>query len=138
MFEMDKIAFVGEVSDVVMYVSLTAGLLIFVIGYFAGARDSLTKIFVCTLIVTALGTVALRVPLAVHDFFISEKSKTTQPVTTAPPASTPAPGPKTSLKEEGEKFGNFILYVIWTGFLVGMGIFLYESMTVTAHEARPD
>jgi len=38
----------------------------------------------------------------------------------------------------GEEIANLFLYMVWTAFLVGMGIFLYEAMTVTADEARPN
>jgi hypothetical protein len=135
MFDGDRIALVGQVSDVIMYVALTAGLLIFVIGYFAGAKSSMTKIFICTLIATAVGTLSLRVPIAVHDFLTGNKPAQEQLADKTTPDAT------TTQKSEGgtgEGIANLFLYIVWTSFLVGMGIFLYEAMTVTASEARPD
>lgn len=139
MFDGEKIALVGDISDVIMYVSLTAGLLIFVIGYFAGAKSSLSKIFICTLIATAVGVLSLRVPIAVHDFLTGKK--TAQEQLTGNAATSPPTTAKPVQKSEsgtGEGIANLFLYIVWTGFLVGMGIFLYEAMTVTASEARPD
>lgn len=144
MFETDKIAFVSQVSDVAMYVALTVGLLIFVVGYFAGARYSLRKIFVCTLVVAAVGTVALRIPMALHDVVQGGKK--------APAATSQQMNGKTSValrgqavpapaKEERamsisrEGIANLLIYVVWTSFLVGMGIFLYETLIVTSREA---
>jgi hypothetical protein len=138
MFDGERIALVGQVSDVIMYVALTAGLLIFVIGYFAGAKSSMTKIFICTLIATAVGTLSLRVPIALHDFVTGKKSvqeQLTSKSATPPPAVKEA---ESSNSGTGEGVLNLFLYIVWTGFLVGMGIFLYEAMTVTASEARPD
>jgi len=136
MFESDKIALVGQVSDVIMYVALTAGLLVFVIGYFAGARVTMHKIIACTLIVALVGTLALRLPIAVHDLITGKKSAK-ELITTTP--TTPAKPPeKPSLVPSGEAVANLLLYIIWTSLLVGMGIFLYEAMTVSAREARQD
>ena len=135
MFESDKIALVGHVSDVVMYVALTAGLLILVIGYFAGAKKSMSKIMICTILVTVVGTLALRVPMAVHDLVTGKKSVQEQlfkKAGAAQPVQTEKPAPT------GETIANLILYMMWTGFLVCIGIFLYEAMTTTAEEARPD
>ena len=136
MFEGDKIALVGQISDVIMWVALTAGLLIFVIGYFAGARRALSKILICTIISTAVGTLAMRVPIAVHDFLTGKKTVQAQ-VTgkSGTTDTTQAPQPTSGT---GEEIANLFLYMVWTAFLVGMGIFLYEAMTVTADEARPN
>lgn len=136
MFELDKIALIGQISDVVMYVALTAGFLIIVVGYFAGAKDSMGKILTCTIIVIAVGTLSLRVPIAVHDF-VTGKKTAQETITTKSSAAVPqrAEQPPAST---GEAVANLFLYMIWTGFLVSMGIFLYEAMTVTAREARPD
>jgi hypothetical protein len=137
MFEAEKIALVGQVSDVVMYVALMAGVLILIVGYFAGAKKYLHKIFACTIIVTVVGTLALRVPIAIHDFFSDNKSNQEQ-VTNKSPATTAANQPKKSVALSGEAFANLLLYLVWTGVHIGMGIFLYEAMTVTADEARPN
>jgi len=141
MFEADKIAFVSQVSDVVMYVSLTAGLLILVIGYFAGARENINKIIACALIVTTVGVLALRIPIAIHDFIGGKKTapvQSSEQVTDKAPVTNSDKAEPKSSGLSGEGMLNFFLYVGWTGFLVCMGIFLYEAMTVTAREARPD
>jgi len=136
MFEKDSIALVGQVSDVVMYVALTGGLLIFVIGYFAGAKRTMNKIFICTIIATAVGTLAMRVPIAIHDFVTGNKTVLQQTATKTGAAA--AAKPQTTDTGTGEEIANLLLYMIWTAFLVSMGIFLYEAMTVTADEARPN
>lgn len=137
MFEAEKIAFVSQVSDVVMYVALTVGLLIFVIGYFAGARHSVNKIFVCTAIVAVVGTVAMRIPIAMHDVVHGKKAtpgQTSQPVPGKESVTAPAKEGK-ALNISREAVANLLIYVIWTSFLVGMGIFLYETLIVTSREA---
>ena len=137
MFEGDKIALVSQISDVIMWVALTAGLLIFVIGYFAGAKRSMTKIMICTLIATVVGTLALRVPIAVHDFVTGKKTVQVEASSKQVTANT-ATTTQQSASGVGEEIANLLLFMIWTAFLVGMGIFLYEAMTVTADEARPN
>lgn len=135
MFEGDKIALVGQISDVIMWVALTVGLLIFVIGYFAGAKRALTKILICTLVATVVGTLAMRVPIAVHDFLLGKKAAQVQ---TTDKAATPTAKTQQTAAGIGEEIANLLLFMIWSAFLVGMGIFLYEAMTVTADEARPN
>jgi len=136
MFEGDKIALVGQISDVIMWVSLTVGLLIFVIGYFAGAKRSLTKILICTIVATVVGALAMRVPIAAHDFLLGKKAAQEQVTDKAAAPATAKP--QQTSGGIGEEIANLLLFMIWTAFLVGMGIFLYEAMTVTADEARPN
>jgi hypothetical protein len=130
----------------------------FIIGYFAGARETMGKIGMCVILVTVVSTLALPAPMALFSIvkkqlnvktvhFKTPEADTTQ--TTADQKTTSQARAKNLLSEiKGNKIDfdeevplplqllTFFLYLAWIAFLVAMGIFIYETWTVTAKEAE--
>ncbi|MDZ7290522.1 MAG: hypothetical protein ONB44_02945 [candidate division KSB1 bacterium] len=159
MFDERLLPFIANISPTIMWIALTVGLLMFVIGYFAGGKLTLGRITMCVIIVTIVSVLALPAPIKLYTLvergidirttFVSvAQEDTTKSV--ASTTSTNQSGPKamsTVKTKEGKvvveqevpfslQLFTFILYVFWTAFLIGMGIFLYETLTVTAQEAE--
>jgi hypothetical protein len=110
----------------------------------------------CVLIVIIVGTLALPAPMTLFSLVAErENVKTVKlPKEKATPtandkqstaqsqAKTSPSESKTEVVEIDENVPlqlqilTFFLYIAWIGFLVAMGIFLYETWTVTAQEAE--
>jgi len=153
--------FIARLNPTIMWIALTVGLLLFIIGYFAGAKLALGRIGMCVLLTTVIGVLSLPAPMKL--FSLVEKGlnvKTTvvdsegkeaaanakaNTSAKAKPAQSPADSAATDGAGEDEigpdvpfslQLLTLLLYLVWSGFLIGMGIFLYETLTVTAEEAE--
>ncbi|GEM_PF-3186506 len=162
MFDENLLPFIARLNPTIMWIALTVGLLLFVIGYFAGGKLAMGRIGMCVLLVTILGTLSLPAPMRL--FSLVEKGlnvKTTvvgsdgkaaavnsKTKTVAKPKAAKDPADSTATDSAGEdgepgagvpfslQLLTLILYLVWSAFLVAMGIFLYETLTVTAEEAE--
>jgi hypothetical protein len=155
MFDESFLPFITKISPTIMWIAITIGLLLYVLGYFAGAKLTLGRIAMCVIIVTVIGILALPVPMTVLRIakeqanikivaIVSpeEKTDTTANDKQSATTSQTKPSPESKSGNLQEKIPtsiqmlSFVLYIIWVGFLVAMGIFLYETWTVTAEEAE--
>lgn len=93
-----------------IYVAVAIGLLLFIIGWFGGTKMTYNKVFTCVIIVTLVGIFSL--PLATFLF------KWLHPAL-------------------GSTGAFSVVYILWSMYLLGMAISLYETLIVTAEEARP-
>jgi hypothetical protein len=157
MFDENLLPFIARLNPTIMWIALTVGLLVFVIGYFAGGRMAMGRIGVCVLLVTVLGTLALPAPIKL--FSLVERGldvKITVGGTGEETKAKTSPKPKTNntatatasadtASSEDDIGSNvpfslqiltLVMYLVWSAFLIGMGIFLYETLTVTAEEAE--
>jgi hypothetical protein len=141
-----------------MWIAVTVGLLLFVIGYFAGGNKTLRRIGMCVLLVNIVGALALPAPMKLYSLVerglnletvIIGTSEQDTTKSTANPKAAPTNRAKTASATGNDgrevvyenapvslQLFTFLLYLLWTAFLVGMGIFLYETFTVTAEEAE--
>src|SRR5574342_533102 len=71
MFDEKLLPFIAHLNPTIMWIALTVGLLLFVIGYFAGGKMALGRIGMCVLLVTIIGVLAL--PLPMRLFSLVEK-----------------------------------------------------------------
>lgn len=157
MFDENLLPFIARLNPTIMWIALTVGLLVFVIGYFAGGRLAMGRIGICILLVTILGALALPAPIKL--FSLVERGldvKTTVGGTGEETKVKTSPKPKTNntstttasadtASSEDDIVSNvpfslqiltLVMYLVWSAFLIGMGIFLYETLTVTAEEAE--
>lgn len=94
-----------------IYVAVAIGLLLFVIGWFGGTKNTPKKVLTCIILVIVVGIFSLPVATAIYLWL--------------------QPGLGT--------LGAFsVVYLAWCFYLVGMAISLYETLIVTADEARPN
>jgi len=161
MFDENLLPFIARLNPTIMWIALTVGLLLFVIGYFAGAKLAMGRIGMCVLLVTILGALSLPAPMRLFSLVerglnvrtmvvgsdgkeaaVNSKVKTTAKAKAAtdPADSTATDGAGEDEPGAGVPFSlqllTLILYLVWSAFLIGMGIFLYETLTVTAEEAE--
>ncbi len=149
MFDSDILPLIAGMSPTIMWIALTVGVLLYIVGYFAGGRMTLSRIITCTMLVTAIGVLALPAPMKLYRVVKSQYDIITVHVekdgsiTKLSVAADSTDGAKTPTKAgsnaEGKAPASFqtltlVMYVIWTAFLVGMGIFFYETLIVTAEE----
>jgi hypothetical protein len=149
MFDPEILSGVYGLNPTIMWIAVTVGLLLYVIGYFAGGRLTIKRILMCTIVVTVVGVLALPVPMAVFKLVKQQynvkvvydnPSNGNAPVSPQAPASSQ---PDTTNLEQPPKKGapvslqavTLFIYILWTAFLVGMGIFFYETLIVTTQEA---
>lgn len=158
MFDRDLIPFLYGLNSTVMWISLTVGFLLLVIGYFAGGRMTFGRIVLCTFAVTLIGVLSLPAPMALFKVIKEQYQVETyfekQPTSYAPeknkndtaPAATPSQvenrqGQQAAPTEEKNQVPisfqvlALVMHILWTAFLVAMGIFFYETLIVTAEEA---
>ncbi|MCI0695693.1 hypothetical protein L0337_27285 [candidate division KSB1 bacterium] len=158
MFDEKILPFIASISPTVMWIAITVGLLLFVIGYFAGGNKTLGRIGMCVLLVIIVGALALPAPMKLYSLVERGLNLQTviistgeQDTTKSAVAKQSTPTTRTKTAPTGSNNGSevvyenapvslqlftFLLYLLWTAFLVGMGIFLYETFTVTAEEAE--
>ncbi|RME01399.1 MAG: hypothetical protein D6814_01615 [Calditrichaeota bacterium] len=99
---------IGQMPNTVMYVAITVGLMLFVVGWFAGIKQNKTKMMFSALIVCIVGFFSLRVPAWLFKILV---------LYILPPI--PA---------------LIVVYLAWLYFLLAMAIFLYETWIVTIKE----
>jgi hypothetical protein len=160
MFDENLLPFIARLNPTIMWIALTVGLLLFVIGYFAGGKLAMGRIGMCVLLTTIIGALALPAPiklfslvekgLNVRTAVIENKGADSSATAKSLPkskADKTSTGSTTSsdTATDAELGGNvpfslqlltLLMYLMWTAFLIGMGIFLYETLTVTAEEAE--
>jgi len=158
MFDENFLPFIAGISPTIMWIAVTVGLLLFVIGYFAGAKLAMGRIGMCILLVSIVGALALPAPIKLFSVILhgmnlrttvadigeeaaSEKAKTSTKDNADKTSTTSTPTDPANNDSGGKvpfslQLLSFLLYLIWTAFLVAMGIFLYETLTVTAEEAE--
>ncbi|MCG3118184.1 MAG: hypothetical protein ALAOOOJD_00347 [bacterium] len=155
MFDENLLPFIARLNPTIMWIALTVGLLLFVIGYFAGGKLAMGRIGMCVLLVTIIGVLALPLPMRLFSLVekglnvktsvvqSNEANKKSQTPAKPKPAKITADSTATDGEDkigEGVPFSlqllTFILYLVWSSFLIAMGIFLYETLTVTAEEAE--
>lgn len=157
MFDRDLIPFLVSMNSTIMWISLTVGILLFVIGYFAGGRLTFGRIWMCTGVVTLISVLALPLPMALYhvvkeqyDVGTSfENQQVTFPKNKTNPNAEPAAdgaqkenaSAQTTQPAHVEVPFSFqvltlVMHIVWTAFLVAMGIFFYETLIVTAQEAE--
>lgn len=159
MFDENLLPFIARLNPTIMWIALTVGLLLFVIGYFAGGKLAMARIGMCVLLTTVIGALSLPAPMKL--FSLVEKGlnvKTTVVGSDGKEAaanakaknSAKAPNARSTADstavagdddiDTGVPFSlqllTLLLYLVWSAFLIGMGIFLYETLTVTAEEAE--
>ena len=99
---------IGMMPDTVMYVAVTVGFMLFVVGYFAGIKQNKTKMLFSALIVMLVGLFSVRVPAFIFKFMVIYNVDPT--------------------------LALGITYIIWTYLLLAMAISLYETWIVTIKE----
>lgn len=158
MFDRDLIPFLYGLNSTVMWISLTVGFLLFVIGYFAGGRMTIGRIVMCTFAVTLIGVLSLPAPMSLFKVikeqyqvetyydkqptsFPAQQAANNDAPTTASNADESRPVQQAAPQEAKNQVPisfqvlALVLHILWTGFLVAMGIFFYETLIVTAEEA---
>lgn len=157
MFDKHLLPFIYNMDTTVVWVAVTVGLLLYIIGYFAGGRLTKGRILVCTVMVTIIGVLAMKVPMIAYSMLIEqyqldpavfyEKAKEAQQAEAKQkPEEAAANTEKQTLqdlknldlKEMKPQISfqviSLLIYTIWIALLIGMGIFFYETLIVTAEE----
>ncbi len=98
---------IEKMPTTAVYVAATVGLMLFVIGWFAGIRENKFQMMLSAFIAVVVGFFSLRLPAMVIKLLASFIN------------------PQIAL---------LVVYIIWSFFLVGMAIFLYETWIVTLKE----
>ncbi len=98
------------VNETISIVALTVGILIFIIAYFAGGKENFSKIIASTVISILIAMLAMPLFIKLGQFFGILNSR------------------------EGEIF----ILVLLMFFIAGLSAHIYEIITVSAREARPD
>ena len=153
MFDTDLLPIVARLSPTIMWIALTVGILLYIIGYFAGGRMTLNRILTCTILVTLIGVLALPAPMVAYRIVKQQYDLVTVHVEKdGTITKIPAQDARSTTKADSQKAAQnatngaddivpvsfqmltLVMYIIWTAFLVGMGIFFYETLIVTAEE----
>jgi hypothetical protein len=102
-----------EISPTVVWVAFFIGLLLYIIGYFAGGKLSIGKIFLCIILASVIGFLARGVLNYLLAFLIYSMGMV----------------PHTAY---------ILSSTLWMIFVAGVAVMIYETFTVTAEEAHPD
>jgi len=102
----------GSIPETALYVAMSIGLLLYVIGWFGGTKYTRNKVLSC-IIVTVLVCV-FSSPIVFWFFKVLLSAGANAALAFA------------------------IVYVLWASFMIGMAISLYETFIVTAEEGRPN
>ncbi|MDZ7270515.1 MAG: hypothetical protein ONB30_11550 [candidate division KSB1 bacterium] len=106
----DPVSYSLNFGSTATWVAFLLGVLIYIIGFFGGLRLNLPKMLVAVMIATAIAVVARPLVNRVHTFVASIL---------------------------GDQLAGFAVPLLWTVFVLGIGLSLYEAFTVTAKEAHP-
>jgi hypothetical protein len=160
MFDETLLPFLTKLSPTIMWIALTVGFLLFIVGYFAGGNLAMGRIGMCILLVTIISVLTLPAPMwmfsaakrqinvkTVYKKISEDTTKITGKQTAGNVSAKTTTGAAITAEAQnnGEEEGNapftlqlvaFFMYILWSMFLIGMGIFLYETLTVTAKEAE--
>jgi hypothetical protein len=146
MFDEKLLPFIANLSPTIMWIALTVGLLLFVIGYFAGGKMAIGCIGICVILVSIISALAL--PAFMKMYSLVEKglditiafvgAASNDIIKTTDKNATNSNGSEVTYQTApvSLQLFTFVLYIIWTAFIIAMSIFLYETLTVTAEEAE--
>lgn len=155
MFDKDLLPLIDNMNTTVMWIAVTVGILLYIIGFFAGGRMTKGRILLCVILVTAISILGLRVPMLVFSVLKGQYHLVTLPESelgkypekqntknaarkpadsTAQPLTDVDGSDKASAVPLSFQLLSLLLYTVWIAFLVGMGIFFYETLIVTAEE----
>ena len=138
MFDKDVLLIIADMNTTVMWIAITVGLLLFIIGYFAGGSLTKGRILLCTAMVTTIGILGLKVPIAVYTIVEKQFDLVTVPYYSN--TTTPSENETNGVSKEANdvpitfQLLTLLIYTLWTGYLIAMGIFFYETLVVTAEE----
>lgn len=102
-----------DISPTVTWVAFLIGFLFYIIGYFAGGKLSPGKIAMCIVITSIIGFLSRAVLNPVMLFL-------TQSLNIDPHSA------------------YILASTLWMIFIIGAGVMIYETFTITAEEAHPD
>ncbi len=98
-------------GDTFVTVAIVVGIVIYIFGYYAGAKKNKAKVNMCIFLTTLLNFLAM--PFAFKAYkFLSVMLTTT--------------------------IGFILTVTIWMAFMVGVSVHMYEIFVVTAKEAHPE
>lgn len=156
MFDKDLLPLIYSMNTTIMWIAVTVGVLLFIIGYFAGGREKMGRIILCTFTITVISVLGMRVPMLIFSAIKDNYKFVTLPqsevddylkskeATKAETKAADSPTEKQTTNNDGNgstvdvpvafQILSLFLYIFWIAFLVGMGIFFYETVIVTAEE----
>lgn len=114
-----KINIGGTITSIIVFVTLTFGLVMYIIGHFAGGKLNKSKIFAAiglSMIVAIFGrsfNIWLRVTLTNALISVIENRLVSATIV------------------------DVIVYFCWTAYISGIAVYVYETFVVTAKEAHP-
>lgn len=106
----DPVSYSVNLGSTATWVAFLLGVLVYIIGFFGGLRLNLSRMVVAVTIATTIAVMARPLVNRVHLFVASIL---------------------------GNQVAGFAVPLMWTIFVLGVGLSLYESFTVTAKEAHP-
>ncbi len=106
----DPVSYSVNFGSTATWVAFLLGVLIYIIGFFGGLRLNLTKVTLAVSLATVIGVVARPLVNRAHAFAASVV---------------------------GGQVAGFVVPLLWTVFVLGVCVSLYEAFTVTAKEAHP-
>lgn len=106
----DPISYSLNFGQTATWVAFILGVLIYVIGFFGGMRLNFSRMLMAIILATAINVVARPLVNSVHSFVATII---------------------------GAEIAGFAVPLVWTIFVLGVALSLYESFTVTAKEAHP-
>ncbi len=155
MFDRDLIPFLFGLNSTVMWIALTVGLLLFIIGYIAGGSKNFMRLIGAIIMATLISVLSLPAPMALYKVIkeqfgvetyyenksVSAPSKNadTEKAAEQPPKtetnSTDGSAVKVHTVPLSFQALTLVLYIVWTIYVVGMGVFFYETLITTVQEA---
>jgi hypothetical protein len=114
-----KIKIGKSFSAIIIFVALLFGVVMYIIGQFAGGKLNRSKILASIIVATAVGFIARSVLICVQVFLTKGLASV---IGNEMVAAT---------------IIDFFLYTIWIAFIAGIAVYFYETIVVTAKEAFP-
>ena len=114
-----KVKVLGSFSAIIIFVALTFGVVIYIIGYYAGARLNKPKILGAIIMATVVGVLGRSVEALARyklTLWLNDAIKN-EIVSTI--------------------VVDIFVYVVWIAFIAGISVHVYETFVVTAKEAHP-
>ena len=108
--EANPISYIPNLGTTVSWVALIVGIILYIIGYYGGIRFNLGKPIVAMAIGTIISVLARPLVNKLHTFVAANISVT---------------------------LAGVLIPLLWTVFIIGVAISMYETFTVTAREAHP-
>lgn len=100
-----------QVNSTIVWIALFIGIVLYIIGYFAGGKLSKGKIFMCIGLTSIIGFLARPILNPIMRFMVLDLSFT----------------PHTAY---------ILTSTVWMVFIVGVAVMMYETFTTTAAEAH--